>query len=74
MKSDLMFSIFISISASLAGSTYFSAVCWVYGRILNKQLGYPIGLISSAYGGTPVEAWSSPRALQRCNVASDQKY
>ncbi|XP_028391993.1 sialate O-acetylesterase-like [Dendronephthya gigantea] len=47
---------------------YFSAVCWYYGVQLYKELGYPIGLVASTWGGTPVEAWSSPDALASCDI------
>ncbi|XP_034404460.1 sialate O-acetylesterase isoform X2 [Cyclopterus lumpus] len=46
----------------------FSAVCWLFGRYLYETLQYPIGLVESCWGGTPVEAWSSSRALQRCGL------
>lgn len=46
----------------------FSAVCWLFGRYLYKSLKYPIGLVESCYGGTPVEAWSSSRVLQQCGL------
>jgi sialate O-acetylesterase len=39
---------------------------WFYGRDLFNTLQYPIGLIESDYGGTPIEAWSSPAALAQC--------
>ena len=45
---------------------YFSAVCWYYGIQLYEELGYPIGLVSTTWGGTPDEAWSSPDALAVC--------
>ncbi|XP_046891749.1 sialate O-acetylesterase [Hypomesus transpacificus] len=53
--------------------THFSAVCWLFGRYLYKTLRYPVGLVESCWGGTPVEAWSSPRALHQCGLdrASD---
>ena len=54
------------ILESIAADSYFSAVCWVYGRILNKRLGYPIGLVESDVGGTLVECWSSAAALKKC--------
>ncbi|XP_031717101.1 sialate O-acetylesterase isoform X2 [Anarrhichthys ocellatus] len=46
----------------------FSAVCWLFGRYLYKTLQYPIGLVESCWGGTPVEVWSSSRALKRCEL------
>ncbi|XP_062275577.1 sialate O-acetylesterase [Scomber scombrus] len=48
----------------------FSAVCWLFGRYMYKHLKYPIGMVESCWGGTPVEAWSSSRALQRCELES----
>lgn len=48
--------------------THFSAVCWLFGRDLYKTLRYPIGLVESCWGGTPVEAWSSERALHQCGL------
>lgn len=46
--------------------TYFSALCWMFGRRLYERYGIPIGLISSNYRGTRVEAWSSPETNSRC--------
>ena len=45
----------------------FSALCWLYGKQLNEHRGYPIGLVESNWGGTPIEAWSSTRALAKCS-------
>lgn len=36
----------------------FSAVGYHFGRILREETGVPIGLIQSAWGGTPAEAWT----------------
>ncbi|XP_024413174.1 sialate O-acetylesterase isoform X1 [Desmodus rotundus] len=47
---------------------YMSAVCWLFGRYLYDTLQYPIGLMSSSWGGTPIEAWSSGRSLKACGV------
>jgi sialate O-acetylesterase len=52
---------------------YFSAVCWLYGKAIHKVLGVPIGLVATDWGGTPVEAWSSPAALAKCGVSSSTK-
>jgi sialate O-acetylesterase len=41
----------------------FSAVAYFFGRHLQERLGVPIGLISTSWGGTPAEAWTSQRAL-----------
>ncbi|XP_036393345.1 sialate O-acetylesterase-like isoform X3 [Megalops cyprinoides] len=63
----------IPSAAELLGGpefTYFSAVCWLFGRYLYKTLGYPVGLVESCWGGTPVEAWSSHRVLQKCGLES----
>jgi sialate O-acetylesterase len=48
--------------------TYFSATCWFYGRSIYDTLQYPIGLVDTDWGGTPVEAWSSPDALAKCGI------
>lgn len=50
----------------------FSAVCWLFGRYMYKTLKYPIGLVESCWGGTPVEAWSSSRALKQCGLEQRQ--
>ena len=44
----------------------FSAVCWLYGRDLYDAYSVPIGLISSDWGGTAIDKWSSPDALAKC--------
>jgi sialate O-acetylesterase len=35
----------------------FSATAYFFGRKLYEELGVPIGLIHSSWGGTPVESW-----------------
>jgi sialate O-acetylesterase len=50
---------------------YFSAVCWLYGRMIHQALDErPMGLIASAYVGTAIEVWMPPIALQDCNTTS----
>ena len=50
---------------------YMSAVCWLYGRMIHQALGgRPIGLIATSWGGTPIEVWMPPKALQDCNVTT----
>lgn len=41
----------------------FSAVAYFFGREIHQEVGVPIGLIQSTWGGTPAEAWTSPEAL-----------
>jgi sialate O-acetylesterase len=56
-----------------AAWSYFSAVCWLYGKNIHKALGVPIGLVATDWGGTPVEAWSSPEALAKCGVTTNSE-
>jgi sialate O-acetylesterase len=47
-----------------------SAVCWLYGRMVQEALGgRPIGLIHGSWGGTPAEYWVPPEVLKDCNVS-----
>eukprot|EP01084_Bolivina_argentea_P089146 160911_1 len=46
--------------------SYFSAVCFFFGKNLYDKLQYPIGLISNAYGGTPIRDWMSKDAIAKC--------
>ncbi len=41
----------------------FSAVGYTFGRVLNEQLGTPVGLIASDWGGTPLHAWTREEVL-----------
>ena len=41
----------------------FSAVCYFFGRELQPKAGVPIGLISSIWGGSPIQPWMSREAL-----------
>ena len=38
----------------------FSAVAYFFGRELQKELGVPVGLIASSWGGTRIEPWIPP--------------
>ena len=48
--------------------SFFSAVCYYTGKALyDASAGLvPIGLISGAYGGTIIEAWTSPEVVPKC--------
>lgn len=42
----------------------FSAVGYFFARELHHQLGVPVGMIQSAWGGTPAESWTSLATLE----------
>lgn len=42
----------------------FSATAWFFGSYLNKQLGVPVGLIATAWGGTPAEVWTPVESIK----------
>lgn len=42
----------------------FSAVGYFFGRKLHKELGVPVGLINTSWGGTVAEAWTSIGTLR----------
>jgi sialate O-acetylesterase len=42
----------------------FSAVGYLFGRQLHQDLGVPVGLIGSNWGGTPAESWTSREMLE----------
>lgn len=50
----------------------FSAVGYFFGRSLNQYLGVPIGLITTNWGGTNIEAWMSPESNAKLGV--DEEY
>jgi sialate O-acetylesterase len=51
------------VLASPETSGTFTAVGYYFGRVLQKELNQPVGLIHSSWGGTPSEAWTSSKAL-----------
>lgn len=46
----------------------FSAVGYFFARELHQELGIPIGLIHSSWGGTDIETWISRNALEKSNL------
>ena len=44
-----------------------SAVAYWFGKELQKSTGIPIGIIRSAKGGSPIEAWMSKEVLSSCD-------
>ncbi len=49
----------------------FSAIGYFFGRELNQNLKVPVGIISSNWGGTPVEAWIPTEKIQASQELSD---
>ncbi|MCD4728945.1 MAG: hypothetical protein K8R46_14910 [Pirellulales bacterium] len=45
------------------GRGSFSAVAYYFGRQLHKELGVPVGLIQSSWGGTPAEFWTNRETM-----------
>jgi sialate O-acetylesterase len=41
----------------------FSAVGYIYAKILQEKLKIPIGVIMTAWGGTKIEAWMNPSSI-----------
>eukprot|EP01084_Bolivina_argentea_P254229 427372_1 len=67
----LPWSIANSTSIGNGNFTYFSAVCWFYGRDLYEYLQYPIGLIKGSNGGTPIRCFMSDEARLLCNETAE---
>ena len=56
-------------SNQTVASSYTSAVCWLYGRMVHEGLGgRPIGLVHSSWGGTNIEYWTPPEVLNACGI------
>lgn len=43
----------------------FSATAYFFGRMLQKALGVPVGLINSSWGGTRIEPWISESGIKK---------
>lgn len=54
----------------------FSAVAWFFAKNLYEKYKIPIGLINTAWGGTPVESWMSEEALSKFpdKIAKGRQY
>jgi len=47
----------------------FSATAYFFGKSLHKSINTPVGLILSAWGGTPVESLTSKEGLAKLNLS-----
>ncbi len=56
---------------------HFSAVAYFFGRHVHKEIGVPIGLINTSWGGTRIEAWTAPEGFDAVpaltNIADEIK-
>lgn len=43
----------------------FSAVAYYFAVKVNKETGFPIGIINSTWGGTPAESWTRKEVLEQ---------
>ncbi|MBO9635183.1 MAG: glycoside hydrolase family 88 protein [Chitinophagaceae bacterium] len=46
------------------GAREFSAVGYGFAKILQQQLGVPVGIIQATWGGTPIQGWMSEANLK----------
>jgi sialate O-acetylesterase len=51
----------------------FSAVGYFFGQYLRKHVDVPIGLISTNWGGTVVQTWMSPDAINQYDVYEPER-
>jgi len=50
----------------------FSAAAWFFAKEINQTYGVPVGLLLSAFGGSPAEAWISEESLKAFPVYYDE--
>lgn len=49
----------------------FSAIAYFFARKLQQELGVPVGLINSSWGGTPAETWMPEEVIQNDPVLKE---
>ena len=60
---------------SSKNAAHATAVGYFFGRTLHQEVGVPIGLIDSSWGGTRVEPWTTPQAFNASpDLAKRAKY
>lgn len=58
------------VTCSPATAAGFSAVAYFFGKELLEHEKVPIGLIQTAWGGTPAQSWISPEGISEANLES----
>lgn len=53
------------VQASPSSTGYFTAAGYYFGKRLNQELKVPVGLISTYWGGSAAEAWTSGSTLDK---------
>jgi len=49
----------------------FSAIAYFFAKKLSKEMGVPVGLINSSWGGTPAESWMPEDVIQKDNYLKE---
>ena len=58
--------------ASNASAAGFSAMCYNFGaQVVGGHPDVPVGLIANPWGGVPIQVWTSPAALAKCNATAE---
>lgn len=70
-QDDLMTAAEWKVSTS-ENAPSFTAVGYYYAKKLNEELGVPIGLINSSWGGTMAETWISRDAFESSDTFGDR--
>ena len=50
-----------------------SCVSYYFAKYLNQRLGVPVGVITSAYAGTPIEEWMNPQTFLKDGYDYDEE-
>ncbi len=58
-------------SCSPATVGNYSAVAYFFARDLHRQLGIPVAIVNSSWGGTQIESWMSEKVLRAHPAAKD---
>jgi len=51
----------------------FSAVGYFFGRLVNQVTKVPVGIINASLGGSTIQAWMNPKALENTDYKIPQK-